>query len=689
MKNDLWNSLLFNLLTGLTAFLFVPIIMIGNNPEDYAFIEIFTLLKYGLLHSILLGLCLSTLSFLLCFFKSYKSSIFMASCFFIWVLLSGLIFPLTISTGMISPIDIPTNYTNLYTLISIVPILAFLNISKFAKYVRIFAFTILLVSIPTAILSIANSSISSGDQSGISLSNKKNIIIVSFDGMPGDIIYDLLKTNPNFSHKLKDFTNFINVVSQSPSTDASIIGEVYGIQDFKAKGITQELLEAALKDEGLTDKALFNNVDDSFHYGYGKISDKIIKFGSEKNRNILTEEVFLYSIVRIWTKEGVKLFKRPNQKDKIQTTYLPVWARATRTTMSYYDDFVSNLIINGEDFSIRFLHFTFTHFPVKYDELCKDRTYDKAWYDSNQNKKGIRNQDTCAIKKFIGLIDKMKELKIYDNSLIVFKSDHGKPTSYFSTYPNNLKINNSKEWGYSRYRPTLLIKDFNTNQQKINIRSNLVLLNDLSKTLCEKSDINIACDKITGVNLLDSSVNDDTPYYLYVPRSSKSTWNYQNHISVKIPSRKMSLIEAMEKSKLIILSNENPTKYSYDFKTDIKGVYGDISSMSWVNGKLKLEPRASIGNEWMQIRFTTKIGKRYVLKFDYTKGTATKKIISIGDGFDKYSDTYASTIDPSVNNSITFTSIGTKTSFFMYASTTGNAYYDNISIKELSNDSAH
>ena len=69
MKNDLWNSLLFNLLTGLTAFLFVPIIMIGNNPEDYAFIEIFTLLKYGLLHSILLGLCLSTLSFLLCFFK--------------------------------------------------------------------------------------------------------------------------------------------------------------------------------------------------------------------------------------------------------------------------------------------------------------------------------------------------------------------------------------------------------------------------------------------------------------------------------------------------------------------------------------------------------------------------------------------------------------------------------------------
>ena len=91
---------------------------------------------------------------------------------------------------------------------------------------------------------------------------------------------------------------------------------------------------------------------------------------------------------------------------------------------------------------------------------------DKMWYYENQSRKGIEQQDTCAINKFISFIDKLKALDIYDKSMIIFKSDHGKPATYFSKEPNNITINGHKLWGYNRYRPTLMIKDFHTNREK-------------------------------------------------------------------------------------------------------------------------------------------------------------------------------------------------------------------------------
>ena len=58
-----------------------------------------------------------------------------------------------------------------------------------------------------------------------------------------------------------------------------------------------------------------------------------------------------------------------------------------------------------------------------------------------------------------------------------------------------------------------------------------------------------------GVNLLADTLKTDEPYYLYVPKNQDDGhWLFENLISVKIPSRSVSLLQAMQNSELIKLS---------------------------------------------------------------------------------------------------------------------------------------
>jgi hypothetical protein len=201
------------------------------------------------------------------------------------------------------------------------------------------------------------------------------------------------------------------------------------------------------------------------------------------------------------------------------------------------------------------MHLTFTHFPVDFDENCEFRSNDALWYKHNQNEEGTNAELTCAIEVFITFLEKLKKLNIYDNSLVIFKSDHGKPVKYFSTPPNNLKMNNNELWGYNRYRPTLMVKGAGTANNKVVFRSELVLLNDIARTTCEASALNIKCDKIEGVNLLSEKLDNDRPYFLYVPKNKESTFRFSTHISVKVATRQIPLLKAMELSHSIDLSS--------------------------------------------------------------------------------------------------------------------------------------
>lgn len=207
--------------------------------------------------------------------------------------------------------------------------------------------------------------------------------------------------------------------------------------------------------------------------------------------------------------------------------------------------------------SFRYLHFGFTHYPIDFDAQCTYRSNDAKWFRSNQNETGLANETICAIAKMRALLQKLKELQVYDNSLIVFKSDHGHLTTYFSKPPYNLQINSHALWGYSRYRPMLMVKPARSRQDEIGWRDELVLLNDLAKTICVHSggaDAQPNCNDFGGIDILQSA-NEDAGYFLYVVPASKSSFTFETHVAAPVESRQKNPVEVLSESHQLVPRN--------------------------------------------------------------------------------------------------------------------------------------
>ena len=583
MKNSLLSNIVTAQISAVLAFIVVPVFMISQAPKEFYFLDISTFISSGLLFAIIFSCLLSLALALLHGLRLQKTANSFSLFVLAWVVIAGFILPVCASAGMVDPEDTPTNRIN-FAIVAIISLgLSAFASTTFKRFIVAFLSFVVLSTIISTIYSFY--SYSNMDKSGesndhLALSNKKNILVVSFDGLPGEIISEVIKSNSALSSTFKDFKFFDNSVSQSPSTEASLMGEIYGVQDYKSLGEGQSEVNQALEKE-LNKYLLTSFIKDSYEYGpYPSNIAKQITLQPPTVDNYQTKEetfdFFSYSIVRLATNRALRFSNwRKNTKNlkayligspsstlgtKLKNHVGPKWDKPMNADIQKYDYWVENLSVTDKEFSIRYLHFTFTHFPVDFDATCTFKGDDNQWYKSHQNVEGLHAQAICALEKFLTLLNKLKSLDIYDQSLVVFKSDHGEPSNFFSNYPNNLRINGQggnaeTTFGYSRYRPTLMIKDFGANNSKISYQKELVLLNDLAKTLCVNSGLKIRCDYFHGINLLSKELGSvDEPYYIYVARNSESSYGFDKHVSVKIPSRKIELIKAMEASTLISLS---------------------------------------------------------------------------------------------------------------------------------------
>jgi membrane protein insertase Oxa1/YidC/SpoIIIJ len=562
------------------AFIVVPLFMIGNSPEDFYFIDAKVFVNTAILFTILSGLITSFINLIFRFFRLTKVSVFYIYFGFSYIVLSGFLFPVSVSAVMIDPESNPVNYFNLLLVVTTSILIASACLNRFREHAQLFLAIIVLISTGSALLSISKHEILSligvADKPIISqkqssqFSSNKNIFVISFDGLSGDIVNDLIKNRLEFSHSLKDFIIFENSVNHAPSTTDSLGGDIYGVQDYRSLGDSSRSLKKNLLKSELFENIAANKIVDSYQHGYHSYRIKPVDLSVTSSSE--TFNFFRYPMVRIGTSYGLNIlnwrrFKRFEKYvgvkqqvgltvllDEIQKDGRPQWANYLRDFYNY-DSFLSSASIGDKPISLRYLHFLFTHSPVRYDEKCTYKGNDKDWFNSNQNKQGLLKQTTCGLEKFSMFLERLKQLGIYNESLIVFKSDHGANASYYSEYPDNLYINDNLSWGYSRYKSFLMIKDFGSVNENPVFKSDLVLQNDIAKTVCLNSGVAAECDVFNGVNLLAETLKTDEPYYLYVPKNQDDGyWLFENLISVKIPSRSVSLLQAMQNSELIKLS---------------------------------------------------------------------------------------------------------------------------------------
>jgi len=550
-------------------FVAIPLFMIGIDPGDYRFIDFKTLLLAGAVLSLCSTLLLLALYGLLASRGKSEISIILLNFLFWWVLLAGFLFPVSVSAGMVDPETVAVDVWHLSLTALIAAGLTWSGRTAVRRYLFVFASVFCLVTISTSILSIAQSdawdlsaSEAEGMHESMRLSKDQNVLVISFDGLQGHIVAELIRDNSSIAEAFKDFTVFENAMSQSPATAASIVGELFGIRDYKAFGNSLDEVKAELTNRGLTELVPLHRVDDAYQRGYE--FGKAMRIRQNSLVNPADSVEFLrFALARVATRHVinnrgstwvfqklVELLIRPGDDEltgRLRSHSGPDWDKRYIVEIQEFDSFVTDMNLSDKPLSYRYLHFSFTHFPVDFDAQCRYRGDGRSWFAANQNREGLMGETTCAMHKMNSFLRRLKDLGIYDSALIVFKSDHGHPTNYFDDYPYNLEINEHERWGFSRYRPTLMIKPARSTQSQVERRLDLVLLNDLAKTICLHSGTatsDLDCDVFPGIDLLGHPT-EDTGYFLYVVPTAESSFTFDGHIPVPIGSRLIDPVEAL------------------------------------------------------------------------------------------------------------------------------------------------
>ena len=570
--------------SGMVLFGFVPIYMIGLSPGDYAFIDIGKIFALTLPLTLLYSLLLIALNYLGKRRLGERNPLPMIGIFVLcWICCSGFLLPSSVSMEMAEAQGIPLNFKNMATVAIVAAGMTLAARTSAFRYINIFLIVLVTTACVPLLPNIFKQSMRADGSARIgivTLSPAENIIVLSLDGLPGTAMRKALNGDSEYADYFKDFLSYENVVATSPATVVSLAAEVHGNRDFKTVATTETSLLKKLDHRDL----LINSPDhDVYTYGeYNSFNlnpDRIVRMGELREGQSLGRkwgDVFdFYDIVfaRVGSRYLVKLFAPFRQRflgiiisninEDVESPDIrlllnhrgPNWDKKLVGTIDDYRGFIENLRVGSNlKPAIRYLHFPFTHFPIDFDEKCNYRGDDLDWITSNQNEGGIGGEIACSLELVAEFLQKLESLDVYDKSLIVIKSDHGKPGNYYSSSPANLCLNDQCTMGLDRYRPMLKIKPRGRRAGEETLIDKMVLLDDLAKTLCFEAKGNGGCDRYAGLNLLDPLSEAPQGFFINVAANGRSSHMFDTLISVKL-ERSRSIIESMKANSKIKMSS--------------------------------------------------------------------------------------------------------------------------------------
>jgi hypothetical protein len=551
----------------------------ANSVENFSFLDrrIFSIFSAVVgISFVLVGAVIFSASawWLSCRYR-FAPIVFFAS----FIICASLFFP-TIQTGaMLDPVGASGDIKNFAICTAISASLSLLSMT------RLLLFPVVFISLSAASATISYGHVlfrpaSVGGQVGDFLTvGKRNVFVVSFDGLSGNLVTDVIRESPDIAAEFSDFLLFTDAFSGAPATAASIRSETFGVRDYHSLGLRSEKDLQEYLERTFASNLPGNLIPDSMTYGY-LYSRRNLKLGD------IAAGQFEYALMmhRLWFESVVaravtsRLFKATRLR-KVSGALEAVVAASLGGDRSFgvtaeirnykgvapwkainllaFDDFnsmVRGLRVGKSEFALRQMHFTHSHFPVDFDSSCRMRSTDAEWPKTVQNEYGLKEETKCWLHQFRMLKNRLVELGIYDSSAIVFKSDHGAPASYFSHSPGSLSVRGHSLWGYDRYRPLLMIKGFDVRRPRIVFDNSLVGLPDLARTTCLLAGIEERrCVAFPGVDLLSPIDFSSSPeIYLEVVRSPSSSHRFDDHVTIGLRRDVgQSLLQSMRDASLI------------------------------------------------------------------------------------------------------------------------------------------
>ena len=475
----------------------------------------------------------------------YSIFSFLVGYLLLWVFVMGNLFPVTGIPGPFS-LDLSLRLRYIILLKIIISFLFYLFLTKKDKKNYFFRFIYFFVLANIIFLSLHVKYDYENQNYKYSLSEfgNKNLIVLSFDGISGHKIFEEVITNNELYKDLKDFKFYKNVVSGAPHTAPSIKIEINGKleNDNSSNILNQKNINTLVYG---TYKTVISNKTKGVSRGYlqdystdfkvntffqGYLIPSFGRWGTPAAVILIEPLIYTQTYLDFINLISFNANNKQNPYNFIKTSQ--------NIDLFEYDEIFENVSYSESlNNVIRMYHFIFSHWPVKVNENCKEVKFLDNTISSYDHESIVIK---CISKKIIKFLNNLKNNKVYNNSMIVIKSDHAKPncietthtkskisdffgerkcTKYYNDYPYTEKLNNNFYWGFGRYKPFIMIKDINQKKDEIEISNYQVFLHDLSSTYCNFFFESDKCDHLNKNNLVQDeqqfSINN---YDIYIPK---------------------------------------------------------------------------------------------------------------------------------------------------------------------------
>ena len=342
-----------------------------------------------------------------------------------------------------------------------------------------------------------------------------NVIFIVLDAFQSPTFSELLEEHPEYREQLQGFTSFNEntgvLSSTAMSIPAMLSGEMYYNQVERTRFLDTALTERSLPEFLATRGYRSNLVTLRQYCGFFELAScqRIGDFDDVDSKQ--TESVRLYDLALF--RYSPHYAKQKIYDDHVWLLESLLISDSAASGMQRRSLALSRLLkrdsfVEGEEPTFKFLHFMLPHKPLMLDENCENlpkrvRTAEGAKHDMELYKRQAR----CALKLAIGVVDTMRELDVFDQSLIVIAADHGTgPRKQFDS------VNVFFRKSVGRAMPVLLIKPPHSDEP-FSVSSNPSTLTDIPKTITDLLGLE---SEYPGVSAFEAAFPRERHYYHYV-----------------------------------------------------------------------------------------------------------------------------------------------------------------------------
>ena len=274
----------------------------------------------------------------------------------------------------------------------------------------------------------------SGQRNLMSFSRQGNVVILVLDMYQSNVFGELVNSREPLLDKLDGFTYFRNALSNYPVTSASIpavlTGDVYdnGMphSEYLRKVFRERSLFRSAFESGYSVSALqwiYNELYFPPEFGAGQGTHRDLAGSLLEMSRLADVALFLelpYRLKpRIYSDGQWQIYRRAQGLRTAKAAPgFPLPATTKRGDVAFVNRFASGADASSARPAFRFYHLAGNHIPLDTNEDLKAETMEFNLGNSVRQGKG-------AVRLAGEILDTMRRLGVYDNSLIIILGDHG------------------------------------------------------------------------------------------------------------------------------------------------------------------------------------------------------------------------------------------------------------------------